>query len=67
MARRLASPEGAARFGSAATKFKWSSVGIRNIIRNPAYVGKMVWNRRDSNRQGRFRNSEEWIVVDVTL
>ncbi|MGE5484635.1 MAG: recombinase family protein [Ignavibacteriales bacterium] len=64
IARFLASPEGAARFGSAATKFKWSSVGIRNIIRNHAYVGKMVWNRRDSNRQGRFRDSEEWIVVE---
>jgi site-specific DNA recombinase len=56
--------EGIARFGSAGAKFKWSSVGIRNIIKNPAYIGTLVWNRRDGNKKGRIRNPEDWIVVE---
>ncbi|NPV71724.1 MAG: recombinase family protein [Firmicutes bacterium] len=64
IARSLNSPEGRARFGEAAARFKWSSIGVRNIIQNPMYIGKMVWNRRDSNQGGRFRHQHEWITVD---
>lgn len=56
--------EGSLRFGPAGTKFKWSSVGLRNMLTNPAYTGRMVWNRRDGTKKKRMRNPENWIVVE---
>lgn len=56
--------EGLLRFGPAGAKFKWSSVGLRNILTNPVYIGQFVWNRRDGTKKGRKRDSENWVVVD---
>jgi site-specific DNA recombinase len=56
--------EGFLRFGPAGSKFKWSSVGLRNILTNPVYTGKMVWNRRDGSKKHRVRSPEHWIVVE---
>jgi len=56
--------EGVSRFGPAGAKYKWSSVGIRVIITNPAYTGALVWNRRDGAKKKRFRKPEDWIVVE---
>jgi len=56
--------EGLLRFGPAGNKFKWSTVGIKNILRNPAYLGNLVWNRRDGAKKHRMRDPENWIVVE---
>jgi len=51
-------------FGPVGAKYKWSSVGIRAILSNPAYIGNLVWNRRNAARKSRVRNPEDWIVVE---
>lgn len=53
--------------------YKWSPQAIRNMLRNPVYVGRVIWNRRymtitsiggvSKKRQG-FRDESEWIVVE---
>jgi len=56
--------DGVRLFGPAGAKYKWSSVGIRVILTNPAYIGNLVWNRRNGAKKGRVRNPEDWIVVE---
>lgn len=51
-------------FGPAGSKYKWSSIGIRVILRNPVYTGTFVWNRRDGNKKNRFRKPEDWIIAE---
>ena len=55
--------EGPARFGAPATRYRWSAAAIRNILRNPTYVGDLVWDRRDTNRRQRLRAPGEWVVA----
>lgn len=57
--------KGLSLFGEAALKLKWSTSGIRNMLKNPAYVGTLVWNRRE-NVQGarRLRTPDQWVVVE---
>jgi site-specific DNA recombinase len=49
---------------------KWAGSTIRELLRNPVYTGKIVWNRRDfaSGRQNgggaRLRAEEEWVVAE---
>lgn len=56
----------------------WSSTTVSNILKNPIYCGKAVWNRskvagyRASEVEGRKRKTirrnipfEDWIIVDV--
>jgi site-specific DNA recombinase len=56
--------EGFQLFGDAGRKYKWSSVGIRTILKNPAYIGNLVWNRRDGSKKHRPRDEKDWIVVE---
>lgn len=55
---------GAQLFGEPGTRFNWSAPGLRAIIVNPAYVGRLVWNRRDSNKGHKLRPSSEWVSTD---
>jgi site-specific DNA recombinase len=53
-------------------KKRWTSSGIRSVLRNPVYQGHSVWNRLRSGRykrspgQQKRRDETEWIVVENT-
>lgn len=56
-----------------AKKGLWSMASLRNIIRNPVYCGKIIWNRRPikkSRKAGLISKSrpeldkENWIIVE---
>lgn len=61
--------QGPAIFGPAAQRMKWSSIHIRNMIKNPLYTGTFVWNRRATagGKHHKFRDSKDWIVVENAL
>jgi len=60
--------QGPAIFGPAAQKMKWSSIHVRNIIKNPIYTGTFVWNRRATvGKRQKFRDTKDWIVVENAL
>jgi DNA invertase Pin-like site-specific DNA recombinase len=42
---------------------RWSRTAVQAIIRNPAYVGDVVWCRRPHDRSQRRRPKEDWIVA----
>jgi site-specific DNA recombinase len=52
------------------TKRRWASSTIREMLKNPVYTGKVVWNRRDfaTGRQNgggvRMRARDEWVVSE---
>ncbi len=53
-------------------KRRWAASSIREMLKNPVYTGKTVWNRRDfaTGRQNgggvRPRAREEWVVSEET-
>lgn len=54
---------GVEMFGDAGGLYKWSSPGVRVILTNRAYVGDLVWGKRDTSRGHKVRDEEEWIVA----
>ncbi|HHW18094.1 MAG TPA: recombinase family protein [Firmicutes bacterium] len=44
----------------------WSGPTVRAMLTNELYAGKVIWNRRyyDKNGKMRWRNPEDWIVCD---
>lgn len=57
----------------ATLKYKWSQQAIRQILRNPVYIGTVSWNKRYTqiaNVNGRsqklrgFRDPSEWITIE---
>lgn len=50
-------------FGEAGNKYKWSGTGVGKILRNRAYIGELVWNRRDVSKNRKIRKKDEWINV----
>lgn len=57
----------------ATLKYKWSQQAIRQILRNPAYLGQVVWNKRStqvtsmsgvSQKIRSMRDEAEWITVE---
>src|SRR5215203_6176517 len=49
---------------------RWAASTIREMLKNPVYTGRIVWNRRDfaTGRQNgggaRLRAQEEWVVSE---
>lgn len=54
------------------TDKKWYSSAILNIIKNPIYIGKITWKKRDikkstdpnKKKDSKTRNKSEWIVAN---
>lgn len=46
------------------TGHKFSSTGVKYIVRNPFYTGLARWNMRDSNNKNRIKDPEEWITEE---
>ena len=46
---------------------KWSRQSVRRILKNPAYVGDVVWCRRPHDKlereEHRVRNRDEWVIA----
>lgn len=48
----------------------WDKTSIRNMIRNPVYIGKVTWNKREyryqdnGKRTSRFLSPSEWKVFE---
>ncbi|MFJ7662988.1 recombinase family protein [Lysinibacillus sp. NPDC097162] len=43
---------------------KWTAKTVRDILRNPFYIGTYRYNIRKSEGSRRLKNKEEWIVVE---
>ncbi|MCE4044586.1 recombinase family protein [Lysinibacillus fusiformis] len=43
---------------------QWTAKTVRDILRNPFYIGTYRYNMRESGGSRRLKNKEEWIVVD---
>lgn len=42
----------------------WTAKTVRDILRNPFYIGTYRYNMRESDGSRRLKNKEEWIVVE---
>ncbi|WP_369436189.1 recombinase family protein [Lysinibacillus fusiformis] len=45
-------------------KGQWTAKTVRDILRNPFYIGTYRYNLRESGGSRRLKNKEEWIVVE---
>lgn len=43
---------------------QWTAKTVRDILRNPFYVGTYRYNMRESGGSRRLKNKDEWIVVE---
>lgn len=43
---------------------QWTAKTVRDILRNPFYIGTYRYNMRESGGSRRLKNKEEWIVVE---
>ncbi len=43
---------------------QWTAKTVRDILRNPFYIGTYRYNMRESGGSRRLKNKEEWVVVD---
>lgn len=43
---------------------KWTAKTVRDILRNPFYIGTYRYNMRQSEGSRRLKNKDEWIVVE---
>jgi len=61
---------GAHRKFSETRPYGWSITSIQNILRNPIYLGSVVWNKQavKSFKTGKLVNrpKEEWLIVEGT-
>ena len=60
---RVLRTDGQARFPGL-PDFKWSAQAVRQILRNEAYVGRRIWNKRNGAAHGRYRPEEQWVVAE---
>lgn len=43
----------------------WSMTGVKKILLNELYVGRLVWNKRNAKGDKiKFRDKSEWIIID---
>lgn len=42
----------------------WTAKTVRDILRNPFYIGTYQYNRRESEGSRRLKNKDEWIVIE---
>ncbi|MBE5082943.1 recombinase family protein [Lysinibacillus sphaericus] len=43
---------------------QWTAKTVRDILRNPFYIGTYRYNMRESGGSRRLKNKEEWVVVE---
>lgn len=43
---------------------QWTAKTVRDILRNPFYIGTYRYNMRESGGSRRLKNKDEWIVVE---
>lgn len=43
----------------------WDSDAVKYILENPFYIGKVRWNRRQSNSSNTLKDESEWIIADA--
>lgn len=43
---------------------KWTAKTVRDILRNPFYIGTYRYNMRNSDKKRRLKDKNEWIVVE---
>ncbi|MFF5993668.1 recombinase family protein [Lysinibacillus sp. KU-BSD001] len=43
---------------------QWTAKTVRDILRNPFYIGTYRYNMRESSGSRRLKNKEEWIIVE---
>lgn len=43
---------------------KWTAKTVRDVLRNPFYIGTYRYNMRESDGSRRLKNKDEWIVVE---
>lgn len=43
---------------------KWTAKTVRDVLRNPFYIGTYRYNMRESAGSRRYKKKEEWIVVE---
>lgn len=43
---------------------RWTAKTIRDILRNPFYIGTYRYNMRESGGSRRLKNKDEWVVVE---
>lgn len=43
---------------------KFDSDGVKYILENPFYIGKIRWNRRENSSTNKFKDESEWIISD---
>lgn len=43
---------------------RWDSDGVKYILENPFYIGKVRWNRRQSSNTSLLKSEQEWIIAD---
>lgn len=58
---------------SAGRSYKWSPQAVRVMLKNPVYLGSVLWNRRKtviesvdgtSHKSARHRDESEWVIVE---
>lgn len=43
---------------------KFDSDGVKYILENPFYIGKIRWNRRANSGSSKYKDESEWIIAD---
>ena len=43
---------------------KFDSDGVKYILENPFYIGKIRWNRRENSGSSKYKDESEWIIAD---
>ncbi len=52
-------------YGGTRVPYKWSAQGVRVVLKNRAYLGEFVWNRRSASKGEPvvMRAEDDWIIV----